>query len=358
MRPAAYSGRLKKFGRKEVSDAFIGGVTGGVSLYDHGLSTLTQYGITAQSAFRTRGALVCHTEQGILILKEFHGSEKKLRIQQELLKHLMEEGHLVDQYLENQAGELVAFDKDRIPYTLQYWYEGRECDTKSQEDILRSVQTLAKLHKSMKMPVQELYAARSLEEEYTRHNCEIRKIRKYIREKGAKAQFEKDFMGSCDWFLKKGEEALWLLKGCGYQKLREAALKEGRVCHGEYNQHNVLLWKKGAAVTNFGHLSFDIQIFDLYCFMRKILEKYSWDLLLAKRMLEEYNQIQRITPEEWQYLKIRFTYPDKYWKLANYYFSHNKAWISGKNTEKQKKIILQKEIWENFPEKCFGKYPF
>ena len=34
MRPAAYSGRLKKFGRKEVSDAFIGGVTGGVSLYD------------------------------------------------------------------------------------------------------------------------------------------------------------------------------------------------------------------------------------------------------------------------------------------------------------------------------------
>ena len=55
---------------------------------------------------------------------------------------------------------------------------------------------------------------------------------------------------------------------------------------------------------------------------------------------------------------IRFTYPEKYWKLANYYFSHNKAWISGKNTEKLTKVIAQKEIWGDFPEKCFGKYPF
>ena len=26
-------------------------------------------------------------------------------------------------------------DKDNIPYTLQNWYDGRECDTKSVEDI-------------------------------------------------------------------------------------------------------------------------------------------------------------------------------------------------------------------------------
>ena len=32
----------------------------------------------------------------------------------------------------------------------------------------------------------------------------------------------------------------------------------------------------GTAVTNFGHWSFDIQVADLYRFMRKILEKYNW----------------------------------------------------------------------------------
>ena len=327
-------------------------------MYDYGLSTLTQYGITAQSASRTRGALVCRTEQGLLILKEFHGSEKKLLFQQELLKKLSEEGCQVDTFLENQTGSLITRDKDNIPYTVQNWFEGRECDTKSREDIFRSVQMLAQLHKSMKMPVEEMYVQRSLEEEYRRHNCEIRKIRKFIRKKGASSVFEKEFLTSVQWFLEKGEKAVEMLQQSDYNTLRREAIREGCVCHGEYNQHNVFFRRDGAAAANFGHFNFDIQISDLYCFMRKILEKSNWDVTLAHQMLERYHQIQSISPAQWQNLRIRFTYPEKYWKLANYYFSHNKAWISGKNTEKLVKVIAQKEIWGQFPEKCFGNYPF
>ena len=149
-------------------------------MYDYGLSTLTQYGIEVKSSSRTRGALVCRTEQGILLLREFHGSEKKLLFQQEVLKKLSQEGCLVDTYIENQEGSLVTRDKDNIPYTLQNWYEGRECDTKSREDIIRSVQILARVHKFMNMPVEKAYMARSLADEYARHNQEIRKIRKFF----------------------------------------------------------------------------------------------------------------------------------------------------------------------------------
>ena len=327
-------------------------------MYDYGLSTLSQYGIEAKSSARTRGALICRTEQGILLLKEFHGSEKKLLVQQELLKKMSEEGCQVDTFLENQTGSLITRDKDNIPYTLQHWFEGRECDTKSKEDILKSVQTLAKIHKSMKLPVEQSYVTRPLSEEYIRHNQEIRKIRKFIRQKGASVSFEKEFLGSVQWFLEKGEKALEMLQKSEYSALREKVLEEGAVCHGEFNQHNVILGKGQAAVTNFNHFGFDVQIGDLYCFMRKILEKYSWDTALAGRILEQYDKIRPISSAEWQNLKIRFTYPEKYWKLANYYFSHNKAWISAKNTEKLKRVIAQREIWETFPEKCFGKSHF
>ena len=278
-------------------------------MYDYGLSTLTQYGITAQSASRTRGALVCRTEQGLLILKEFHGSEKKLFFQQELLKKLSEKGCQVDTFLENQTGSLITRDKDNIPYTVQNWFEGRECDTKSREDIFRSVQMLAQLHKSMKMPVEEMYVQRSLEEEYRRHNCEIRKIRKFIRKKGASSVFEKEFLTSVQWFLEKGEKAVEMLQQSDYDTLRREAIREGCVCHGEYNQHNVFFRRDGAAAANFGHFNFDIQISDLYCFMRKILEKSNWDVTLAHQMLERYHQIQSISPAQWQNLRIRFTYP-------------------------------------------------
>lgn len=327
-------------------------------MYDYGLGTLAQYELTAQRSVRTRGALLCYTEQGILILKEFHGSEKKLKKQQELLRSLQEKGLQVDYFLENTNNSLLSHDKDELAFTLQHWYEGRECDTKSREDILKSVRTLAKLHIFMKMEPMEEYREKSLRDEYIRHNQELRKIRKFIRKKGASCVFEKNFLASVEWFLQRAQLALDLLDETQYDVLREISWKEGCVCHGEYNQHNVLILKGGTAVTNFSHWNFDIQMADLYRFMRKILEKHNWDLSLAQEMLWEYHKIRPISFMEWQNLRVRFTYPEKYWKLANHYYSHKKVWISEKNVEKLRNLIRQKEMWKNFGENCFRFYPF
>lgn len=325
-------------------------------MYDYGLSILEQYALTAKTASRIRGALLCHTEKGPVIIREFRGSEKKLVKQQELLCTVEQKGYQVDSYLLNEEGGLVSRDRDNIPYTVQRWYEGRECDTRSREDILKGVRTLANIHKEMKLPVVEYYKEPDLRDEYRRHNQEMKKIRKFIRRKSPSCAFEKEFLFSVEEFLEKGEEALEMLSGSGYEKLRSQAWEKGTICHGEYNQHNVLILGRETAVVNFSHWGFDIQMADLYRFMRKILEKYNWDSGLAEEMLECYGKEQPISPEEWRYLQIRFTYPDKYWKIANYYYSHNKAWISEKNTEKLKDIIRQKERWDRFGRECFGRF--
>ena len=122
-----------------------------MSLYDYGLGTLAQYELTADRSARTRGALLCYTSRGFLILREFHGSEKKLEKQQELLMKLQENGINTDYFLRNNQESLVSKDKTEQRFTLQHWYEGKECDTKSREDILKSVRTLARLHILMKM---------------------------------------------------------------------------------------------------------------------------------------------------------------------------------------------------------------
>ena len=106
-------------------------------------------------------------------------------------------------------------------------------------------------------------------------------------------------------------------------------------------------------MTNFGHWSFDVQMADLYRFMRKILEKYSWDPRIAEKMLSSYNAVRPISKSEWQNLKVRFLYPEKYWKLANHYYTHNKVVVSGKNVEKLRMMIRQKEQWESFSGQCF-----
>ena len=144
-----------------------------------------------------------------------------------------------------------------------------------------------------------------------------------------------------------------MLEETDYDSLREKAWKEGTVCHGAYNQHNVLILGKNTAVTNFSHWSFDVQMADLYRFMRKILEKYCWDLHIARKMLSAYNSVRPISESEWQNLRVRFCYPEKYWKLANHYYTHNKAVVSGKNVEKLRTLIHQKKQWEEFSKQCF-----
>ena len=97
-----------------------------MSLYDYGLGTLAQYELTADRSARTRGALLCYTAQGLLILREFHGSEKKLEKQQELLMRLQENGINTDYFLRNNQESLVSKDKTEQRFTLQHWYEGKE----------------------------------------------------------------------------------------------------------------------------------------------------------------------------------------------------------------------------------------
>ena len=46
---------------------------------------------------------------------------------------------------------------------------------------------------------------------------------------------------------------------------------------------------------------------------------------------------------EFENFCIRLAYPEKFWKLANYYYNTNKAWIPGKHMEKLEKFLGQQE---------------
>ena len=327
-------------------------------MYDYGLSTLSRYPVTLTDSFRVRGALMCRTGDGLFLLREFHGSAERLEKQQMLLEHLTEQGFRVDAFVRNDENALVTEGQDGRTYTLCRWYDGKECDPRLAGEIRRGTELLAGLHKSMQLPAQEPPFAKSLEDEYRRHNQELRKIRKFIYKKGPSGAFETAWISSVEMFLKKGEEALELLQNSGYQKLKQQAEEEGRICHGAYNQHQILISGNDIAAVNFSSWNYGIQISDLYDFMRKILEKHNWDPRLALDMLRAYHKIRPILWEEWENLRIRFTYPEKYWKLANFYYTRKKAWISEQSVEKLRKLIKQREAWENCIQRVFSTDPF
>lgn len=324
-------------------------------MYNCGVGVVEQYGLTAENMYRGRGAILCETKEGLKILKEFGGAHNKLAMQRELQEHICEAGFpRTDRILLNQEGELVTADSEGTPYYVRNWFHGRECDTKSAGDIRKGALELAKLHKVMHLPTVPEYTRESLVMEYTRHNAELRKVRKFILKKRRKNPFEDRILACMSEFLQEGEAAVEALKNSDYEQLRAQALEAGCVCHGEYNQHNILISDGTAAVTNFGRWNFDVQVTDLYQYLRKIMEKNNWDIRLASQILDTYERERSLSAAEWRNLQIRLMYPWKFWKLVNCYAGNNKAWISGKNLEKLEQIAGQQESWKKFIKKLFS----
>lgn len=47
-------------------------------------------------------------------------------------------------------------------------------------------------------------------------------------------------------------------------------------------------------------------------------------------MLREYGRVRPLSGEEQEDLRVRLSYPEKFWKLADHYYGSRKSWIPEK----------------------------
>ena len=88
--------------------------------------------------------------------------------------------------------------------------------------------------------------------------------------------------------------------------------------------------------------------------MRKILEKYEWDIQTAYKMLDEYDKVKPVSDIDLELLGVLFSFPEKFWKIAGSYYKSNKAWTSVKNVEKFQMSVSQMKEKEKLLEEIFG----
>jgi Ser/Thr protein kinase RdoA (MazF antagonist) len=129
------------------------------------------------------------------------------------------------------------------------------------------------------------------------------------------------------------------------QQLPETSLK---LCHGDVNQHNFLFTEKGLALLGFDKLRMDLWVSDLTNFMRKIMEKQSWNSGLGMDMVMAYNGVRQLEPWELRQIYLKLLYPEKYWKLSNHYYNGRKTWMSGRDVEKLRRLLEQEPAREEF----------
>ena len=85
--------------------------------------------------------------------------------------------------------------------------------------------------------------------------------------------------------------------------------------------------------------------------MRKFLEKNNWSPQLGEMLLQAYESENKISEEDTRQLYFRFCYPEKFWKIVNYYYNSRKAFIPEKNREKLELVLSQENKKKEFIEK-------
>lgn len=323
---------------------------------DRAVSLLEQYDLEVLRTRKGRGAILCETSNGLYIFKEYEGSLEKLAFQNQLLLKLKEQGkECVEQIVPTKEGNLIVTDYDRTNYFLKTYFEGRECNINDESERKAAVQFLAEIHKELSVPEGvEYYPRANILSEFEKHNREMKKVKRFLRDKSQKNGFEIYLMQNFDLFYEKALIATENLKEY-FTDLEKEYLDTGKpVCHGDFQYHNLIKTELGFALINFEKSVVDYQIRDLYYFLRKLLEKNNWSTSLGEELIYAYNEVLPLGAYDMIQLYYRFAYPEKFWKIVNFYYNNSKAWIPDKTCEKLGNLIFAEDDRQKFLENLSG----
>lgn len=324
---------------------------GGAILYNRTEIILEAYPYEFTDIQKGRGAYICIDSAGEKkILKEFSGSEAKADLLDLFLQYLKGQGIVAEQIVHTKEGHALFTDIDEARYYMRTWRDGRECDVRNRDDVLCAVRKLAKFHCvsagfTDQMPDPLCKTDDSLKLQYERHMKELRKVRNYIKSRKKKNEFEARFLKEYSYYYDQAKEAIGGGLENGFQQRKERYFG---VCHGDFNQHNLLFTPQGAVIINYERFCKDAYVSDCAHFFRKILEKHNWNVGIGMDMVNAYDKVRRLEGWEMGQLYLRMAFPEKFWKVANHYFNSKKSWANNRDSEKLEKICAQEQERSEF----------
>lgn len=315
------------------------------------LSVLDQYDLEIKNARKGRGFWIINGKEGDYVLKEYQGDSERVALQKRITDCLKgRTGVDVQEIIANKEGALLSTDADERKYMLQTFMEGRECNVKEEKECELAIRSMARLHKGMYIERAEMpeITPYSLLHEFEKRNTELRRIRRYLKEKKQKNEFERFLYKNFNYFFEKAlaVEEEWKT----YEDFCMRSDDSQLFCHGDYQHHNVWLSYHDVMILHFEKFAADYPCRDLYLFLRKLLEKNEWNMEMGMWVLKLYCEERSVSAAEKVSMLYRFAYPEKFWKIANYYFNSKKSFMPEKNAEKLEKLLQQEQKRELFIE--------
>lgn len=352
---------------------------------DRSQEALKKYRLKTYNIYRARGAFLLETDSGLKLFKCFEGSRNRALFEHKVKEYLFQHGYCnTDLFIKTLDDDIISEDSLRNQYIMKNWFWGEECNLKELSQIEAAAANLARLHAILRdvdftKEQIEYNISDDLMETFDKRNRELKRVKSYIRDKRQKNEFEISYLNYYEDFYEQGILAAKRLECSAYPFLLNEAVRECRVCHGNYTYHNIIMLRNKAdamskvyvppgwinkqplyatdlsggggpllATTNFEKSYIGLQISDLYQFVRKVMEKNDWDILYGSNIIEAYDKVKPISKAELNVLYLLLLYPEKFWKITNFYYNGKKSWVSERNIQKLNSIGEQNSKKEMF----------
>lgn len=323
-------------------------------MYNQMEAILAQYELTIGQITKGRGNYICETDAGRKILTTFRGSGEKGEFLKRYLEMLEATGYPVEQIYGNKDGAAVTTDEvTNERFVMKDWKGSVELSTVHSREMIEAAAILAEYHLAAERVIREgieipEHCAADVVESRSRHYRELVKVRGFIRSRKKKTEFEGLFMEHIASMIEAAEKSLAVLREA--QQRAPVCL----LCHGDYNQHNVVYGENRWWIVNFENITYNWATWDLANYMRKLLEKNEWDRDLGLELLRAYEAVRPLGEEGHRQLYGLLLFPEKFWKITNHYMNSNKAWISARDIEKMQRVIEQEGKRLDFVENLFS----
>ena len=307
-------------------------------MYQQREQLLEKYELTVKEVSKGRGTVIADTDQGRVILQEYHGSGERVGALAQALAYLRDWDGRTEQLLADREGNYLVTDEEGHRYLLKTGVFGRECDTGNAGEVLAAVKKLAS------------FTLRS----WSTGGPEWRFFRTRSTSLPMRCDGTTGNCGACGITFPERRRKM-PLRSCSGGAFRSISPRPRRwlrstlpgeqeegvccLCHGDYNQHNVIECRNSPVSSIWRQMRWDEPVSDLTKFLRKVLEKNSWRQDLGLSMIRAYDGIRPLKEKERRKLLLRLSYPARFWNIANHYYNSRKAWVSQRDIEKLKRLL-------------------
>lgn len=329
---------------------------------------ISQYDIKVCRSYRARGGMILETNRGLKFFGPCPASERRLEFEDALKTQMREHGYAnTDCFVRNCERKLSSSNNIGERYALRDWYALEECSLRQEASIMAAAKNLALLHLAMsgiKIAERENYLAEDMTKTFEKRNRELKHVKSFLAKRKNKSPFEVRYLNCCGNFYEEAINAAKELEELDWRALFEENVQRGNVLHGNYTYHNILMGAvpirqmgkaaqeaTGIATVNFDKAVLGIQVYDLYQYMRKVMEKNNWQYTLGMQLLDAYEQVRALSAREKKLLAVLLAYPEKFWKITNYYYNSRKSMIPQKNMEKLEMLLIQQTPKKEFLQK-------